>query len=209
MMEQKQLIDTMMIAMDHALANLHTATIAKITKVDAQTVNCIPVVARVVNDQAIQLPEFQDVPPLFLQGGGSYLAHPVAVGDYCLLIFTERCFDQWYGGGDFIRPTDARMHDYSDGFAIVGINPLGSAITIPTETTMTGITRMGITAPTDFMALAGLVLGELNSVKSDLDSFKTVFDAHVHGAAGAAPPAVPFPAPHTPASVASVWVEAE
>ena len=140
-MDKKQLIDTLMIAVDNALANLHTATIARITKVNATTVNCRPVINRLVNGQSIALPEFIEVPPLFFQGGSSYTAHPVAVGDYCLLIFTERCFDRWYNGQDFQPPLELRMHDYSDGIAIVGINPLGSALTIPTVIQQTGDTN--------------------------------------------------------------------
>ena len=95
-------------------------------------------IARVVDGQKIELPEFKAVPPMFMQGGGSYTAHPIAVGDYALLIFTERCFDNWYGGVDNETPLEYRMHDYSDGFAIVGVNPLGGAIAIPDRITHIG-----------------------------------------------------------------------
>ena len=137
-MESKQLIDTLMLAVDQALSNVHTATIAKVTGVNAKTINCRPVTDRVVDGEAIKLPEFIDVPPLFMQGGGSYTAHPIAVGDYCLLVFTERCFDRWYNGQDFQPPLEMRMHDYSDGIALVGINPLAGAITIPDVIQHTG-----------------------------------------------------------------------
>lgn len=138
MSEKKQLLDIITQVIDESLANLHTATIAKVTKVNATTVNCKPVIARVVDGQKIELPEFKAVPPMFMQGGGSYTAHPIAVGDYALLIFTERCFDNWYGGVDNETPLEYRMHDYSDGFAIVGVNPLGSAIAIPDRITHIG-----------------------------------------------------------------------
>lgn len=136
-----QLIDTLMRAVGASLADMHTATIAKVTRVDTKTINCRPVINRLVEDVEIELPEFVEVPPLFMQGGGSYTAHPIAVGDYALLIFTERCFDNWYNGQDFKRPLELRMHDYSDGFALVGINPLGGAITIPTVIQQTGDTN--------------------------------------------------------------------
>lgn len=140
-MDTKQLLDTMMAAVDSALVDLHTATIAKITAVNTTTVNCQPVINRHVDGQSIRLPEFIDVPPLFLQGGGSYTAHPIAVGDYALLVFTERCFDRWYNGADYQPPLEPRMHDYSDGFALVGINPLAGAITIPSVIQQTGDTN--------------------------------------------------------------------
>lgn len=140
MSEKKQLLDIITQVIDESLANLHTATIAKVTAVGQTTINCKPVMARVVDGQKVQLPEFKAVPPCFMQGGGSYTAHPIAVGDYALLIFTERCFDNWYAGVDNEIPLEYRMHDYSDGFALVGINPLGGAISIPDKITQIGDT---------------------------------------------------------------------
>jgi len=58
-----------------------------------------------------------------------------------LLVLTERCFDRWYGGADFQSPAEFRMHDYSDGLAIVGVNPMAGAITIPTVIQQLGDTN--------------------------------------------------------------------
>lgn len=124
--------------MDEAFANLHTATIGKVTAVNEKTVNVKPMVMRVVDGVPTELPEFLDVPPVFLRGGASYEAMPITVGDYALLIFTERCFDSWYSGKGMQPPADYRMHDYSDGFAVIGISPLGSAITIPNKVRRNG-----------------------------------------------------------------------
>lgn len=119
-------------AIKNSLSDLHTITIAKITKVNTNTINCLPVISRVLGSEKIDLPEFIEVPTITMQGGGSYTAFPIAAGDYCLLLFTERCFDRWYAGQDFQKPLETRMHDYSDGFALVGVNPLATAIAIPT-----------------------------------------------------------------------------
>lgn len=121
-----------------ALANVHTTVLAKVTAVNTKTINVLPVIARKVDGVLRELPEFIEVPPIFLQGGTSYTAYPIAIDDYCLLLISERCFDRWYGadgidGQDFVEPAEFRMHDYSDALAIVGINPLADAITIPTE----------------------------------------------------------------------------
>lgn len=124
--------------MFEAMANLHTATIARVTAVTGSTVSCIPVINRIVDGESIQLPEFVEVPLILMQGGGSYTVHPIAPGDYCMLIFTERCFDRWYAGQDFQPPLELRMHDYSDGFAIVGVRPASSGITVPNITTHQG-----------------------------------------------------------------------
>ena len=138
MKEKLQLTDILNSAIDEALSNLHTATIAKVTAVQAKTISVQPVINRVVDGKSIKLPQFTKVPPLFMQGGGSYTAHPIAVGDYCLLILTERCFDRWYSGSDFQDPAEFRMHDYSDAIAVVGINPLAGALTIPSVIQQTG-----------------------------------------------------------------------
>jgi len=141
MTAKRELTDVLNDAIGEALSNLHTATIAKVTGVQAKTISVQPVINRVVAGRSIELPDFTMVPPVFMQGGGSYTAHPIAVGDYCLLVLTERCFDRWYGGADFQSPAEFRMHDYSDGLAIVGVNPLSSAITIPTVIQQTGDTN--------------------------------------------------------------------
>ena len=141
MKEKLQLTDIIADAIGEALSNLHTATIAKVTAVQEKTISVQPVINRVVDGNSITLPQFTKVPPLFMQGGGSYTAHPIAVGDYCLLILTERCFDRWYSGADFQDPAEFRMHDYSDGIAIVGINPKAGALTIPDVIQQTGDTN--------------------------------------------------------------------
>lgn len=141
MTTNRQLIDGIDDALQFALANLHTATIARVVAVAAKTIDVQPVINRTVDGESIPLPVFTKVPPLFMQGGTSYTAHPIAIGDYCLLILTERCFDRWYEGQDERSPAEFRMHDYSDGIAIVGVNPRAKAITIPTVIQQTGDTN--------------------------------------------------------------------
>lgn len=125
-------------ALDEALANIHTIVVARVTKVNTNTINAIPVTNRIVDGKSIQLPEFPQIPLITLQGGDSYIHYPVSVGDYCLLLVSERSFDKWYIGKDNDIPDELSMFDYSDCFALVGINPLGKAIPIPTVTTMEG-----------------------------------------------------------------------
>lgn len=123
---------------NQALADTHTSAVAKITAVNGNTINAQPVVARVVDGKEIPLPVFINIPVIVLQGGGSYLAMPVSAGDYCLLIFAERCLDNWYAGSDNVSPLEDRMHDYSDGFALVGVNTGSSLIPIPSVITQIG-----------------------------------------------------------------------
>lgn len=67
------------------------------------------------------LPMLVDVPVCF-QGGGGYIAtFPIKKGDDCLVIFSERCIDAWWQSGGVQEPVEFRMHDLSDGFALVGV----------------------------------------------------------------------------------------
>lgn len=130
--------DTAQKVVVEALANTHTILVAKIVGVGETTIDCKPVLNRVVNGESIELAIFPEVPPVFMQGGSSYTAHPITEGDYCLLLISERCFDTWYSGADFVKPADARMFDYSDAFALVGVNPMQAAISIPEIITSEG-----------------------------------------------------------------------
>ncbi|MBE0469602.1 MAG: hypothetical protein IBX55_08880 [Methyloprofundus sp.] len=147
MSDKPQLVNSIQAALSNALANLHTSTIAQITAVNKTTIDCKPVINRVVNDVGYELPIFVDVPLITLQGAGSFIAMPYAVGDYCILFFTERCFDNWYDGQDFAPPAEYRMHDYSDAFALVGVNAKADSI-----------------ANSDVIRISGDVLAEGNHV---------------------------------------------
>lgn len=142
--EKVELTDVMNDATMAALANTHTIVVAKVVAVGTKTIDVKPVIQRVIDGVAVDLPVFPSVPPIFLSGGESYDAHPIAEGDYCLLLVSERCFDRWYGGADNVPPIEQRMHDYSDCFALVGVSPAATAKTIPTtierkgDSTVTG-----------------------------------------------------------------------
>lgn len=142
--KKEELTDVMSDALLTALANTHTIVVAKVVTVGAKTIDVQPVIQRVVDGQAVTLPVFPSVPPIFLGGGESYDAHPITAGDYCLLLVSERSFDRWYDGADNVPPIEQRMHDYSDCFALVGIRVAAAAITIPTtierkgDSTVTG-----------------------------------------------------------------------
>ncbi|HCO0437316.1 TPA: hypothetical protein N6710_001015 [Escherichia coli] len=132
----EELHDTIDLGVEFALADVHTIVVAKITVVNDNTISCVPVINRVVKGESKPLPEFIEVPPVILQGGGSYIAEPIKAGDYCLVLISERCYDAWYAGSDFVSPLEMRIHDYSDGFALCGVNPQATAISIPKRNRM-------------------------------------------------------------------------
>lgn len=141
MPERVELGDVIIGLINSSLADTHTATVGRVVAVHDKTIDVQPVINRQVKGKSIRLPVFAEVPPIFLQGGGSFQAFPISIGDNCLLIFTERCFDSWYNGQNEVSPLEYRMHDYSDGFAIVGINPASESIMIPNVIQQTGDTN--------------------------------------------------------------------
>lgn len=138
--ENPTIENVIMMAMAEALRNTHTNVLAKVTKINQKTINCQPVISRVVNDKKIDLPEFAEVPILNFLGGSSSIQMPIAIGDYCILFISERCFDTWYNGQDFEIPLEARIHDYSDSIAFVGLKNAAGELDIPTVITMLGDT---------------------------------------------------------------------
>lgn len=130
--QKSSLAFTIKNAIDESLSNTHTSTIAKVTKITGATISVKPVFKRVVDNIEIELPEFVEVPILTLQGGSNYRIMPISTGDTVLLVFNERCIDDWYQGADNKKPREYRMHDYSDAIAIVGLNNISNAINIPT-----------------------------------------------------------------------------
>lgn len=69
------------------------------------------------------------VPVIVLGGGGSYLTFPISVGDTCIVMFVDRDIDLWLElGGTQNPPNTERLHDLSDGVALVGLSAVTKAI---------------------------------------------------------------------------------
>lgn len=117
---------------DSKLKELHTALPGIIVAFDAvkQTASVQSTISRVAHDDsATPLPLCVDVPVHFPGGSGYVLTFPVAPGDECLLVFSERAIDGWFESGEVTPPTDYRLHDLSDGFALVGFRSQPKKIT--------------------------------------------------------------------------------
>lgn len=68
----------------------------------------------------VNLPLLPDVPVLFPHSKEFALTFPIQSGDECLVWFACRCIDGWWQMGGVQPALDARMHDLSDAFALVG-----------------------------------------------------------------------------------------
>jgi len=108
-------------------SRMWTALPAQILSYDAQaqTVTALPTISFQKYDQygngtSIEMPPLPDVPVVFPRGGGYALTFPLEKGDECLLVFASRCIDGWWAQGGVMQAVEPRMHDLSDGFALVG-----------------------------------------------------------------------------------------
>lgn len=120
-------VEAVRAALDGRQAELWTALPGVVERFDpaAMTVAVQPAVkGRITledgSQTSVSLPLLVDVPVVFPSGGGFTLTFPVAPGDDCLVVFASRCIDAWWQSGGVQEPLEARMHDLSDGFALVG-----------------------------------------------------------------------------------------
>lgn len=115
-------------ALDGRQAKMQTAMPGIIQSFDAAAMTCVvaPAVKGRLADKddkvsLVALPLLLDCPCQFPSGGGVTLTFPVAAGDECLVVFASRSIDSWHQSGGVQAPVEARMHDLSDGFVILGV----------------------------------------------------------------------------------------
>lgn len=151
----------------------------------------------------VNLPQLLDVPICYPSAGGFTLTLPMATGDEILAIIANRCIDSWWelGGAGPAKlepqvPSEFRMHDLSDGFAIPGPRSLPRAALVPGISSVNaqlrndaGTTYLEIT-PTghvNIVAPAGLgvtgnltVTGTITSTGDVVGAGKSL-STHIHG----------------------------
>lgn len=121
-----------------------------------QTLEVQPVINGAVRQKdgtykPIQMPKVVDVCIQWIGGGGATWTFPISKGDECSLFFSSRCIDAWWklgfsqpagqvgADGNPVNiannPPEFRMHNLSDGFALVGIRNSTRALTGLTNAT--------------------------------------------------------------------------
>lgn len=118
--------ESLRIALESAQANIWTAIPGVVTSVDltAQTVSVQPSVQGTISSpdgssQSVNLPLLVDVPIVWPRAGGFALTFPIAANDEVLVVFASRCIDSWWQSGGVGAQAEVRMHDLSDGFAVL------------------------------------------------------------------------------------------
>lgn len=123
-------------AMRYELQDVNVSLPGKIEEYDPETQKAVvkPLVQRLESaedgsDILEPYPPIPGVPVVFPRGGGFFISMPVAVGDFCLLIFCSRSIDKYKAGtGLDTSPEDFRLHDASDAVALMGLSPFSKAI---------------------------------------------------------------------------------
>lgn len=118
--------ESLRLAMESQQAQIWTALPGVVAAVNlaAQTLSVQPTVQGSVASpdgakQLVNLPLLVDVPIVWPRAGGFALTFPISAGDEVLVVFASRCIDSWWQSGGIGAPAEARMHDLSDGFAIL------------------------------------------------------------------------------------------
>lgn len=123
---------------ENRLKDLHTAMPGIIQSFDAagQTASVQPTIRRIfiTREEEIDiltpadLPILINVPIVYPRGGGFSLTFPIAPGDECLLVFSERSLDNWHTNGGVRTPSDRRFHHLSDAVAFVGLSSIPNKV---------------------------------------------------------------------------------
>jgi hypothetical protein len=206
--------ESLRLAMESQQAQIWTALPGVVAAVNlaAQTLSVQPTVQGSVASpngakQLVNLPLLVDIPIVWPRAGGFALTFPIAAGDEVLVVFASRCIDSWWQSGGVGAPAEARMHDLSDGFAILaptsqpkkltGVSSTNVQLRDESGTTYVEITPDGrarvvaatqidVEAPTVNITGDLNVTGEMNLVGQLTQSGGTmsiggiVFDTHKH-----------------------------
>lgn len=76
----------------------------------------------------VDYPILMDAPVIIMGGGPWKLTFPIAAGDECLILFNDRDMDNWFASGQSLAPATQRLHSFSDGIALIGVNSLSNVL---------------------------------------------------------------------------------
>lgn len=179
-------------AIEGVQAKLWTALPAKILTVNyaKQTLTAQPAIMGKITDNDgetsdVNLPVLVDVPFQSFGGAGFVVTMPNLEGSECLIVFSSRCIDGWWALGGVQPQAEQRMHDLSDGLAIIGFN--SQARVIPNYSTSAvevrtfdGSTKISlVSGAISITATHTIINGDL-TVTGDVKGQGTSLHTHTH-----------------------------
>lgn len=96
---------------------------------ETQTITADIAIQRIVDGKDENYTLLIDIPIIFPTVQGFHITLPIKKGDEALVVFADRCIDNWFKDGGIQKQAEHRAHHISDGFAIVGINSQSNKIT--------------------------------------------------------------------------------
>lgn len=205
------LTDLIKVAMRNTKLGVRTAVPARIVSYDAakQTASVQPELLAVMNTETgiqPQLPiELVEIPVAWPRTAAGYLTLPLVKDDTGLLVISDRSLDKWSSKGVPTDPGFNHTHNLIDGVFYPGLHADTKPITPPTSGTATvleGVTEVHLgQGATDFVALASLVLGQLQRVEDaitagvpvPMDGGAALQTTILAALAGVLPPNLPYP----------------
>lgn len=108
------------------LSNVHTSLPGIIVSFDPilNKASVQPALNKKFDTGEMTMPILENVPIIFPSSGNFSMTFPINVGDYVLLVFSERSIDLWKSVGGQVTPNDPRKFSLSDAIAIPGLMPL-------------------------------------------------------------------------------------
>jgi len=110
---------------------VHVGKIKSYTSATNTATVTINVIRNLKNGTTLEYPELEDCPVFMLYGGTASITMPIQAGDDCLILFNDRCLDDWALSGDVVAPTDTRIHSLSDGIVLVGVKSMADVTAVP------------------------------------------------------------------------------
>lgn len=101
---------------------------------DGPYVSATPLIDKIMPDgEVIRLGEIVKIPVVFPRTSRFRMTYPLEKGDGVLLLFSQRCIDEWYQDGDFSTPVNPRVFALTDAIAIPGLFGNGKGLSVASD----------------------------------------------------------------------------
>lgn len=140
----------------------------------------------IYNPVNVPYPVLVDCPFIILGGGGGALTFPIAKGDECLILFNDRDIDNWFAGATSGPVASNRLHSFSDGIALVGLNTFSGSYDPDRTVLQLGTTKVALGDKINIQNNAASLYSILNTFFTSLASAVTVVQVAAAGAVAAA-----------------------
>ena len=124
--ETPTLTDIIRTAIEARLTDLHVMLPGEFTDYDVSTGKAkvkLSIKRKFEDGSIVELPVIANVPVQMPRTASSVIYVPIAAGDKCMVVFSERSLDAWKKFGGSQDPQDRRKHHLTDAVAIPGLYP--------------------------------------------------------------------------------------